>query len=105
MTYVTAVVLQAVANGYSYGFDIIDVTGLPSGTVYPILRRLERNGFLRSKWEDEESARDALRPKRKYYEIRGLAGEVLEAARRRFRGLDQPPGGPKSDPVPRPTTG
>ena len=40
---ITAVsVLQAIASGYEYGFDIIDHTGLPSGTVYPALSRLER---------------------------------------------------------------
>jgi len=40
LTYTTAVILQAVANGYLYGFDIIDITGVPGGTVYPALRRL-----------------------------------------------------------------
>ena len=36
-----ALILQALDNGYYYGFDIMDVTGLPSGTVYPALRRME----------------------------------------------------------------
>ena len=50
---ITAVsVLQAIANGYEYGFDIIDQTGLPSGTVYPALeparaRRLRAVGVGR----------------------------------------------------------
>ena len=44
LTYSTAVILQAVANGYLYGFDIIDMTGVPGGTVYPALRRLEDAG-------------------------------------------------------------
>ena len=35
---ITAVsVLQAIASGYQYGFDVIDQTGLPSGTVYPVV--------------------------------------------------------------------
>ena len=43
---ITAVcVLQAIADGYQYGFDIIDQTQLPSGTVYPALGRLERDGW------------------------------------------------------------
>ena len=42
------VVLQAVANGYGYGFDIMDATGLPSGTVYPALRRMEESGLVKS---------------------------------------------------------
>ena len=48
--------LQAIADGYQYGFDIIDQTGLPSGTVYPALGRLERDGFVKSAWEDEDDA-------------------------------------------------
>ena len=43
-------VLQAIADEHQYGFDIIDITGLPSGTVYPALSRLERDGYLRSAW-------------------------------------------------------
>ena len=50
---ITAVcVLQAIAGGYQYGFDIIDQTQLPSGTVYPALGRLERDGLLKSAWEN-----------------------------------------------------
>ena len=42
LTYATASVLLAVRSGQRYGFEIMDATGLPDGTVYPILRRLER---------------------------------------------------------------
>ena len=45
LTYPTAAVLLAIESGHRYGFDIMDVTGLPDGTVYPILRRLERLGL------------------------------------------------------------
>src|SRR5206468_1631050 len=55
LTYSTAVILQAVANGYLYGFDIIDITGVPGGTVYPALRRLEEAGHLASKWARQSS--------------------------------------------------
>ena len=34
-------VLQALARGHGYGFEIMGATELPSGTVYPVLRRLE----------------------------------------------------------------
>ena len=46
LTYTTALVLQALSRGFHHGFDIMDATGLPSGTVYPILRRLDREGLL-----------------------------------------------------------
>ena len=62
LTYSSAVILQAVANGYLYGFDIIDVTGLPGGTVYPALRRLEDTGYLISKWEKHSIAQGESRP-------------------------------------------
>ena len=47
LTYSTAVILQAVANGYRYGFDIIDITGVPGGTVYPALRQARKRRISR----------------------------------------------------------
>ena len=44
LSYTGLFVLQALAQGYRFGFDIMDVTGLPSGTIYPALRRLEALG-------------------------------------------------------------
>ena len=46
LTFATATILNAVSNGYSFGFDIVDITGMPGGTVYPALRRLEETGCL-----------------------------------------------------------
>lgn len=62
-------VLYAMANGHRYGFDIMDATGLPSGTVYPVLSRLERDGLVASRWEDETRATSEGRPVRRYYEV------------------------------------
>ena len=59
------VVLQAVAGGYGYGFDIMDATGLPSGTVYPALRRMEAAGLVTSAWESAAIAHREQRPPRK----------------------------------------
>src|SRR3954470_18641912 len=36
-----------------WGLEIIKATGRPSGTVYPLLDRLERAGWVESSWEDE----------------------------------------------------
>ena len=69
LTYPTALVLQALLDGRHHGFDIMDATGLPSGTVYPILRRLDAEGCVRSKWEKEGVARREQRPPRRYYEL------------------------------------
>jgi DNA-binding PadR family transcriptional regulator len=73
-------VLQAIASGFEYGFDIIDQTGLPSGTVYPALSRLERDGYLRSAWEDESRAHAEGRPARRYYRITAPGARALERA-------------------------
>ena len=84
LSFATAVVLDAVATGAGYGFDIMDRSGLPGGTVYPALRRLERAGYVASRWESEEIAREAKRPKRRYYEISDSGSEALAAATVRF---------------------
>lgn len=88
MTSATALVLRALANGYHHGFDIMDVTQLPSGTVYPILRRLERFGLARSCWEDQEVARTEQRPPRRYYDITGDGESTLADALKRFHSLE-----------------
>jgi DNA-binding PadR family transcriptional regulator len=88
LTLSTAAVLHAVSNGYSFGFDIVDITGMPGGTVYPALRRLEEAGCLRSNWEKERVANAEARPRRKYYEITRSGQDLLAEARRRYRLLE-----------------
>jgi DNA-binding PadR family transcriptional regulator len=80
-------VLEAIASGTHHGFDIMDATGLPSGSVYPILRRLEQEGLVRSRWEKHKVAQREGRPPRRYYEIERAGSVWLEAARLRFRVL------------------
>ena len=89
LTYPTSLVLQAIARGFHYGFDIMDATGLPSGTVYPILRRLDREGLLTSEWEKATTAQREQRPPRRYYEITPAGEEMLAGAVERFRALEQ----------------
>jgi DNA-binding PadR family transcriptional regulator len=60
-----------------YGYDLMKAARLPSGTLYPMLARLEDQGLVTSAWEPhrEESAG---RPPRKYYQ---LTGEGIRVAR------------------------
>jgi PadR family transcriptional regulator PadR len=51
-----------------YGLEVARDVGLPTGSVYPILARLERAGWLRSAWEDVEPAAVGRR-KRRYYQL------------------------------------
>lgn len=79
--------LKAIANGVRYGFDIIDATGLPSGTVYPALARLEMAGFLRSHWEPAAVARREKRPPRRYYQVSAAGSRALTLSIEYYRTL------------------
>ena len=51
-----------------YGLQICQDAGLPSGTIHPILARLERLGWLESHWEDAVPQEEG-RPRRRYYKL------------------------------------
>ena len=87
LSYAAVSVLHAVASGVRYGFDIMDRTELPSGTVYPALSRLERDGLVKSQWEDPRKAHDDRRPPRRYYRITPQGERALAEALERFRAL------------------
>ncbi len=84
LSHTAALILQTVEQGSNYGFDIMDATGLPSGTVYPALRRMEADGLIGSQWEAEKKALAEQRPARKYYKITRSGSEVLEQAQKRY---------------------
>lgn len=84
LSHTAALILQTVDNGASYGFDIMDATGLPSGTVYPALRRMETEGLISSQWEAEKKALAEQRPARKYYRITRTGAQVLELSQKRY---------------------
>src|SRR5688572_28684596 len=87
LTYQTALVLEALAAGRQHGWDIMDATDLPSGTVYPILRRIEEEGLVRARWERDGVARRGQRPPRRYYELTTAGHTRLSEARARFRAM------------------
>ncbi len=89
LSHTSALILQTISQGYCYGFDIMDVTGLPSGTVYPALRRLERDELVLSKWEGESLAQAQDRPPRKYYRLTRLGNAALLSAVKRYPLLEQ----------------
>ncbi|MEK6287008.1 MAG: PadR family transcriptional regulator [Acidobacteriota bacterium] len=88
LSHSAAAILQALSNGYQYGFDIMDITGLPSGTVYPALRRLEETSLIDSKWEKAGIAQREGRPPRKYYELTSDGKDALAEATKRYRMLE-----------------
>ena len=80
-------VLHAVADGNRFGFDIIDATGLTSGTVYPTLDKLESLGYLTSRWEDPRVARRDKRPPRRYFDLTPDGAAALADALTRYKNL------------------
>lgn len=84
MTHATALILQSLAAGARHGFQVMEVTGLASGTVYPVLRRLEREKAVESEWEDTESATAAGRPRRRIYRLTAAGRLLAQRARDRL---------------------
>jgi PadR family transcriptional regulator, regulatory protein PadR len=84
LTHITGLILQAIDSGYIYGFSIMEMTGLPSGTIYPAMRRMEEDLLIRSRWERQAIADREQRPPRKYYQLTTPGRVALEASRKRY---------------------
>jgi DNA-binding PadR family transcriptional regulator len=84
LSHTAALILQAIGAGEGYGFSVMEMTGLPSGTVYPAMRRLERDGLIRSQWERQSIADAEQRPPRKYYKLTRSGQGTLEASQKRY---------------------
>lgn len=84
LSHTAAMILHAIGAGSVYGLSVMEITGLPSGTVYPALRRLERDGLIRSQWERQSIADAEQRPARKYYKLTRSGQIVLEASQKRY---------------------
>jgi PadR family transcriptional regulator PadR len=55
---------------WHYGLGLSDAAGIASGTIYPMLARLEKAGWLESRWE-EQGPDDEGRPRRRLYKLTG----------------------------------
>jgi len=89
LSHTAAMILQALDAGFVYGFSIMEMTGLPSGTVYPAMRRLERDELIRSHWERQSIADAQQRPPRKYYKLNAAGKATLEASKKRYPLLER----------------
>ncbi len=78
-----------------YGRALSQHTGLGSGTVLQCLYRLERWGWLESRWEDRDVATRDGRPPRRFYRLTGVGQREANALLvERFKGqLRFAPGG------------
>jgi DNA-binding PadR family transcriptional regulator len=78
---VTLLAFLEAPRSWRYGYDLMKVTDLSSGTLYPLLARLTEDGWLESRWE--ESALSG-KPPRQLYRLtttgRVQARQALERA-------------------------
>jgi PadR family transcriptional regulator PadR len=80
LTVQVQLVLQALLRDPAremYGLELSEETGLQPGTAYPILLRLEHEGWVTSRWEDVDP-RAEKRPARRYYRL--TAGGAVQAS-------------------------
>jgi DNA-binding PadR family transcriptional regulator len=70
-------VLTADPSAQHYGYDLMKAARLPSGTLYPMLARLQQEGLVQSEWEPQREDAGG-RPPRKYYR---LTAEGVRVAR------------------------
>ncbi|MEJ2583101.1 MAG: helix-turn-helix transcriptional regulator [Acidobacteriota bacterium] len=84
-------VLAILSEAESYGYAIRKRVGELSegelewtdGMLYPVLHRLERNGYVKARWGTSEAGR-----RRKYYRLTELGTEELESQQRQWRLVD-----------------
>jgi PadR family transcriptional regulator PadR len=87
MTLPTQLVLRAMLaepDQEMYGLQICRAAELPSGTIHPILARLEACGWLESRWEDINPGEEG-RPRRRYYRLSADGAEYVRTALARVR--------------------
>ena len=93
MTVTTQAVLGALlgADGEVFGLEIVRITGLGAGTIYPILQRLQAAGWVTARWESADDAHTAGRPARRYYHLsptgHARAEHALSSGTAQRRGL------------------
>ena len=104
MTLQTQLVLRALLEDPAkqrYGLELCELAGLPSGTIYPILARLEQVGWVDSIWEDPAVHEEVGRPRRRFYQItQDGAEQARSALAHAYRARKQPvPGWVAARPV------
>lgn len=94
MTIPTQLVLETLLDDPTrelYGLEIGQSAGLPSGTVHPILARLEAVGWLESRWEQVDPRAEG-RPARRYYRLTANGVVAATAALSRAHRPSRLPG-------------
>ena len=80
-------ILSLLAQGENYGYALIqevkrlsgDKIEWTDGMLYPVLHRMEDNGWIKSRWVESDTGR-----KRKYYSIKRDGHEALRNKREQW---------------------
>ena len=107
MTLQTQLVLRQALqepDGEWYGLQMVEATCLPSGTVYPIIARLEACGWITSRWEDPAEHEAEGRPRRRFYKFTADGAEqarlaLARAYRSRRSAAVHLPGAPRPEQI------
>ena len=83
-------ILKVLSSRPNYGYEIVKQVNevadgfftWQEGTIYPILRKMEKEGLLKSQWEDAENGR-----KRKYYYVTATGREAIREGTREWNGF------------------
>lgn len=82
MTLPTQLVLRALLkepDRERYGLELSELAGLATGTIHPILARLEQAGWVSSRWEQVDPRREG-RPRRRYYRVNPNSVAAIRSA-------------------------
>ena len=85
-------VLTADPTAPQYGYDLMKAAKLPSGTLYPMLARLQDEGLVTARWE-ARPADGTGRPPRKYYQLTADGARIARVELARAAQAAAVPGG------------
>jgi len=85
-------ILSLLAQGESYGYALIqevkrlshDKIEWSDGMLYPVLHRMEREGWIESRWGEAETGR-----RRKYYSLKKSGKRALEEQREQWATVSE----------------
>ena len=81
-------VLALLTRGEMYGFELVRELGArgriiaSEGTLYPLLARLRRNGFVETSWRESTAG-----PPRRYYHLTRDGELALASFKKQWRGF------------------
>jgi hypothetical protein len=76
-----------------YGLELSKITGLPNGTLFPVLERLRQAGWVERYWEQDEIAEAEGRPRRRYFKLSEKGAQEAPFALAEALSGESPKGG------------